>query len=143
MSEKYPDASKTFCYFAPSLKYASKIILSTGLFLTFFNPMFANCVHVNTPTSAFLFTSERENTFLPNCSKFAAKCEWNSKNSQNVQNLGFSRKNRWVFRKRNLENFQNRYIWRIFSRTRLKLYFFSKMSFHLVFEVFWQKSKQI
>ena len=32
-------------------------------FWRFFNRMFSNCIHVNTPTSAFLFTSEREIIF--------------------------------------------------------------------------------
>ena len=33
--------------------------------------------------------SERENFFPVNCSKVALECDWNSKNSQNVQNFGF------------------------------------------------------
>ena len=103
----------------------SKIFLSNGPFLTFFYPMFANCVHTKT---MFVHVSEREIFFSLNCSKFTVQCDWNSKNSQNVQNLGFSEKN--------LEIFQNRYMWQIFSRTRLKWYFFLKMPFHLIFEVF-------
>ena len=45
------------------------------------------------------------------------------------------------FSKKNLEYFQNRYMWQIFSRMRLKWYFFSKMSSHFIFDVFWRKSE--
>ena len=41
-------------------------------------------------------------------SKFAVECDWNSKISQNVQNLGFFKKNTWVIRKKNLEILKNR-----------------------------------
>ena len=40
-------------YFAPYLKFGSKIFLSNALFLTFFYPMFENCFHA---ASASLFT---------------------------------------------------------------------------------------
>ena len=43
--------------------------------------------------------SERENVFSLNYSKFALECDWNSKISQNLQNLGLFWKNRSVFRK--------------------------------------------
>ena len=62
---------------------------------------FTRCLPIAfTPTSAFLFMSERENTFSANCSKYAVDCDWNRKNSQNVQILGFFQKNRWAFSKR-------------------------------------------
>ena len=77
-------------YFAPILKCGSKIFSSIGLFLTFFlNPMFVNYIHA---TIGIFFTSEREIIFSLNCSKFAAECDWNSKSSQNVQDLGFLEK---------------------------------------------------
>ena len=48
----------------------------------------------------FVHATEREISFWPNCSKLAVECDWNSKNSQNVQNLGFFWKNGWVFWKK-------------------------------------------
>ena len=42
----------------------------------------------------FVYATESENIVLPNCSIFAVKYDWNKKNSQNVQNLGFFWKNR-------------------------------------------------
>ena len=57
-----------------------------GHFRRFSYLMFANCVHAN---NGILFTSERGIIFPPNHSKFAVECDWNSKNSQNVQSLGF------------------------------------------------------
>ena len=51
--------------------------------------MFANCVHANVD---ILFTSEREITFSPSCSKFAVEWDWISETSQNVQDLGFLEK---------------------------------------------------
>ena len=41
-----------------------------------------------TPTSAVAHVSECE-FFSSNCSKFVIECDWNNKNSQNVQILGF------------------------------------------------------
>ena len=102
-------------------------------------PMFANCVHTKT---MFIHVSEREIFFSLNCSKFAVECDSNSKNSQNVQNLGFFGKIDAFFRKKNLQIFQNRYMWQIFSRMRLNKYFFLKMSFHLIFEVFLAKNQK-
>ena len=51
-----------------------------------FHLMFANCVYANIGS---LFTIELEIVFSPVCSKFTAECDCNTKNSQNVQNLGF------------------------------------------------------
>ena len=34
-------------------------------------------------------------------------------------------------------------MWQIFSRMHLKWYFFLKMSFHLIFEVFFSKNRKI
>ena len=70
---------------------------SSSQMSAFFQLMFANCDHANIGS---LFTSELEIVFSPICSKFAAECDWNTKNSQNVQNLGSFEKNTWVFRKR-------------------------------------------
>ena len=61
-----------------------------GYFWRFFYPMLANCVHTKT---MFVHVSDREIFFSLTCGKFAAECHWNSKNSQNVQNLGFLEKN--------------------------------------------------
>ena len=94
---------KTIFYFAPYLYYGSKIIRSNGSYPTFFSPMFANCVHASIGS---LFTSEREIFFSPNCSRFAVECDWNSKISQNVQNLFFFFEKRWVFRKKSLNFFK-------------------------------------
>ena len=44
--------------------------------------------------------------FSLNCSKVAVECDWDSKNSQNVQNLGFFGKIDGFFRKK---------IWKIFK----------------------------
>ena len=90
------------CYFAPYLKHGSKIFLLNALFLMFFYPMFANYDHTKT---TFVHVSEREFCFSLNCSKFAVECDWNSKNSQNFQILGFFWKNRWVFAKKTLNFF--------------------------------------
>ena len=89
-------------YFAPYLKYGSKILLSNGLLLTFFNSMFANCVHTK---MMFIHVSDREIYFSQNCSKFAVKCNWNSKKSQNVQTLVFWKK-KCFFRKKMLKIFK-------------------------------------
>ena len=101
-----------------------------GHFRRFFYPLFANCVHTKT---MFVHVSKGE-IFSLTCSKFAVECDWNSRNSQNVQNFCFFRKN--------LETFQNRYMWQIFSRMRLKWFFSLKICFHLIVEVFWQKSEK-
>ena len=42
----------------------------------------------------FVHATDHENIFRPNCSKFAVECNWNGKNSQNIQILGFFWKNR-------------------------------------------------
>ena len=66
--------------------------------MRFFWRFLTRCLPIAfTPTSAFLFTSEREINLSPNCSKLPVECDWNRKNSQNVQNLGCFPKNRWVF----------------------------------------------
>ena len=105
---------------------------------------FTRCLPIAfTPTSAILFTSELEIIFSPNCSKFAVECDWNRKNSQNVQIWGFFGEVDRFFRKIILKLFQNRYMWQIFSRMRLKCYFFLKMSFHLSFEVFFGENQKI
>ena len=46
------------------------------------------------------------------------------------------------FCEKNLEIFQNRYMWQFFSRMRLEWSFFLKMSFYLNFEVSCQKSEK-
>ena len=46
------------------------------------------------------------------------------------------------FSEKNLEIFPNRDKLQIFSRMRLKWYFFLKMSFHLFLRFFWQKSEK-
>ena len=95
-----------------------------------------------TPTSAFLFMSDRKILFSPICSISTVERNWNRKNSQNVQNLGFFWKYRQVFRKKNFEIFRKRYMWQIFSRMRLSWYFFLKKSFHLISEVFLVKIRK-
>ena len=69
----------------------------------FFNPMFANCVHTKT---MFVHVSDREIFFSLNCSKFAVECDWNSENSQNVQNLFFFGKIYGFFSKKTLKFFK-------------------------------------
>ena len=54
-----------------------------------FYPMFANCVHAKRQHRRFCSHLHVNLFFQTNCSKFAVECDWNSKNSQNVQNLGF------------------------------------------------------
>ena len=97
-------------------KMKAKSSSQMGHFRRFFNPMFANCVHTKT---MLVHVSELEIFFSLNCSKFAVECDWDNKNSRNVQSLVFFRKNECVFWKTNLENFQNRYMRKFFSRTRL------------------------
>ena len=99
-------------FFVPYLKCSLKWTIS-DVFLTHCLPIAFR------PTSAFLFTSEREIIFPQICSKFAIECDWNSKNSQNNQNLGFFEKID-VFSKKNPETFQNGYMLQIFSRMYLK-----------------------
>ena len=68
-----------------------------------------------TPTSGFLFTSEHEIIFFsPNCSKLAVKCYWNTKNSQNVQNLDFLWKIDEFFFEKKLGIFENCYLRQVF-----------------------------
>ena len=43
----------------------------------------------NANIGKFVHAIEPEINFSTNCSKFAVECDWKSKNSQNVQNLGF------------------------------------------------------
>ena len=87
-----------FC--AYSLKYESKIFLSNGCI---FYPMFELALKT-------MLTRVSECEFFSlNCSKFALECNWSSKKSQNVQNLGFFAvfwKNRWVFSKKSLKIFK-------------------------------------
>ena len=52
-------------------------------------------------------------------------------------------KNRWVSSKKNLEIFPNRYMWQIFSRMRLKWYFFLKMFSRLFMRFFGENEKKI
>ena len=63
-------------------------------FFRFFYAMLANCVHANIGNFVHVWT---RNYFF---TKFAAECDWNRENSQNVQNLGFFWKNRYVFSKK-------------------------------------------
>ena len=63
----------------------------------FIYPMFAYCVDTKT---TFVHVPEREIFFSLNCSKFAVECDWNSKNSQNVQNLSLFGKIHGFFRKK-------------------------------------------
>ena len=81
-----------------------------------FEGFFIRCLPITlTPTSAILFTYEGENILPANYNKFAVECDWNKKNSQNVQILGFSRKK--------IEIFIKSFIWQILSRVRLKRFF--------------------
>ena len=66
--------------------------------------MFANWARAKT----MLAHSERESFFSPNCSKFAVEWDWESKNPQNVQILGFFGKIDVFFSKKNFGIFQNR-----------------------------------
>ena len=91
-----------------------------------FDVFFTRCLPIAfTPASAISFTSEREIIFSPNWSKFAVECDWNRKNSQNVQKLGFFfGKIDKFFRKKNLEIFQNRYMWQFFFYNASQMVFF-------------------
>ena len=54
------------------------------------------------------FSKKKWNFFkIAKGSKFANKCDWNSKISQNVQRLGFSKK-QMGFSRKNIEFVQNR-----------------------------------
>ena len=110
----YATGSRPSC-----LRYESKIFISIEKFLY---PMFANCVHANIGS---LFTSERE-FFSKNSSTLAVECDWNSKFSQDLQNVpGFEKSG---FLKTFFEQFQNPQRWQIFCRTFIKWYRFLKMS---------------
>ena len=126
-------------YFAPHLKYGSKIFLANGFFLAFFTRYLPIGF---TPTSAFLFTSELEIIFLPNFSKFAVECDWKSKNYQKVQNLGFLGKTDGFFRKNTLKFFKILTCGKSFLEC-VSNGIFLKMPFHLIFDGFWQKSEKV
>ena len=88
----------------------------------------------------FVHISERE-IFSPNCCKFAIECDCDSKISQNVQSWvffgeidGFLQEKPWYFSK-SLNAV-------IFCRMGLKWYYFLKMSFYLICEVFWLKIRK-
>ena len=75
--------------------------------------------------------------------KFAVECDWNSKKSQNVWILDFFGKNiNWFFWKKTLKFFKNATCGNFFLQYASDG-FFLLMSFHLIFEVFWQKSEKI
>ena len=100
-------------YFAPySLEYESKILLSNGCV---FYPIFANWVRTKNDVDSHFWMWK---LFSLNCSKFAVECNWNSKNSQNIQNSGSFWKNRLdgFFRKKSW-NFSKSLIGQLFSRT--------------------------
>ena len=84
--------------------YTATIFLSNGPFPTFFLPNV--CQLRSRHIGKYVHAIEREIIFSPNCSKFVAECDWNSKSSQNVRKLGLFWKNRWVFRKKNLKFFK-------------------------------------
>ena len=66
--------------------------------------MFANWARVNEPTSV-VHVSE---FFSSNYTKFGVQCDWNSKNSQNVQKFFLKKKLNAFFEKKSFEFFQNR-----------------------------------
>ena len=79
---------------------------------------FTRCLPIAfTQETMFVHVYDRE-FFSPNCSKFAVECNRNSKVSQNVKNLFFFGKDRWIFRKK-LEFFRNRQKWKTFCRMHL------------------------
>ena len=100
--------------------------------------MFANWARVNEPTSVVHVS---EVFFSSNCSKFAVECDWNSGNSQNVQNLGFFKKNRWVFWKK--MNFLKIAKGNKFALECLSNAIVQKCLFHLNYEVFLTKNQKI
>ena len=68
--------------FCPYSKMEAKSSSEVHYFRRFLNPMIANCVH-------WLPISEREIFVSLKGSKFSVESDWNNKNSQNVQSLGF------------------------------------------------------
>ena len=66
-----------------------EIFLSNWSFGRFLNPIFTNLTRAKTMLARY----EHE-FFSSNCGNFAVECDWNSKISQNVQNLFFFQKNR-------------------------------------------------
>ena len=90
--------------------------------------MFANCLYTKT---MFVHVSEGE-IFT----KFALECDWKSKKSQSVQNLVIFR-NRFFF-----ENFSESPHVANFFLECVSNGIFLKMSFHLVFEVFFGKNQK-
>ena len=132
---------KVVFYYCPPyyLEYGSKTFLSNGSYPKFFYPMFADCVHTKT---MFVHVSQY-GVFLINCSKFVVEEDWNSKNAQNVQNLFFFLEKKMGFFDKNLRDFSKSLKVAISSRMRLKWHCFIKISFHLIFEVFWLGIKKI
>ena len=126
-----------FCHILRNIK--AKSSTQMGHFRRFFYPMFANCVHTKT---MFVHVSEPEGFLSLNCSKFAAKCDWNEKNSRNVQNLGFLWKNECVLLKRNLEIFwKSLHVANFFWNASLILFFLENI-FPPYFRVFLAKIRK-
>ena len=105
----------------------------------FSQPEFANCVYTKT---MFVHVSERELLFSLNWRKFAVERDWNRGNSQNFQNLGFFGKNRWVFSRKNLQVFENRYMWQFFFWNESQMIFSLEKVLPLYFWGFFGKNQR-
>ena len=88
INRKCPKLTNGTCVFffgAVFKKWTTNLPLKWAISDLFY-PMSAHCVHTET---MFVHVSEREIFFSLNFSKIAVECDWNSKVSQNVQNLFF------------------------------------------------------
>ena len=124
------------CFFL--LRHFYMEAISSTQMMRFFN----RCLPIEfSPETMFVHTCDRE-FFPPNCCKFAAECDdWNSTISQIVYKLGFFGKidgfgkKPWIFSKSLIVKF--------FCRIRPKLYYFWRMSFQIICEIFLAKNQKI
>ena len=102
-----------------------------------FYPMFTNWVHTKT---MFVHVSEREIFFPLNYSTFVVEGDWNSKNSQNVQNLDFFGKMDVFFWKKTLKFFKIATCGKFFLERVSNGIFFLENVFPLYFWGFYGKN---
>ena len=119
-------ASETF------MKYGRKVFLSSEtLFFTRYLPIeIAMFVHI-----------PKSGSFSLNCSKVAEECNWNSKIPQNVNTLGFFRKQTVFFEHH--EFFSKSLKLEKFSHEAFQIVSFQKNLSTLFVEFFWLKMRKI
>ena len=115
-------------YFPPIFKIWKKN-QSLETLKSVFNPIFPNW---QCPMFYLIGHFMTVKFLSPSCCKFPVEFDSNSKISQNVQNLGFFKKNGWVFPKK-LDFFPKSLKWQICCTMRINWLYFLKIFFHLNF----------